>query len=339
MFRKTSLKLAGFYLLIIMFISLSFSASIYQVSVKELEKGLKHQRDSFAIGLRTQLNSSNVQFPKIIIGSPAEVLDKSRSTIIVNLIFVNLLILVGGGILSYYLARRSLKPIEEAHDAQRRFTADASHELRTPIAVMQTEIEVTLMDKSLTVEDAKIQLKSNLEELGHLTSLSDGLLRLARLEDNSLDKSSADLKNITSNAISRVKPRAEKKSIQIIFKDKNKIMVMADTPSLEEAIVTLLDNAIKYSPKNTKVIVTIIKSQKSVQLSISDEGPGIDKEDIPHIFERFYRSDKARCKNKDQGYGLGLAIAKKIVDLHAGKISVKSKDGKGTTFTICLPLK
>jgi signal transduction histidine kinase len=280
-----------------------------------------------------------MQFPKIIIGSPAEVLEESRSTIVLNLIFVNLLILVGGGILSYYLARRSLRPIEEAHEAQRRFTADASHELRTPIAVMQTEIEVALMDKNLTAEEAKKQLRSNLEELGHLTSLSDGLLRLARLEDNSLDKSTADLMAITENAISRVKPRANKKSVKIVFKPGKKILIMADMPNLEEAIVTLLDNAVKYNPKNSEVRVSATKNQKYAHLSISDEGPGIDKEDLPHIFERFYRSDKARCKNKEQGYGLGLAIAKKIVDLHAGKISVVSKNGKGSIFTICLPAK
>jgi signal transduction histidine kinase len=114
---------------------------------------------------------------------------------------------------------------------------------------------------------------------------------------------------------------------------------MADMPNLEEAIVTLLDNAIKYSPKNSEVRVSATKNQKFAHLSITDEGPGIDKKDLPHIFERFYRSDKARCKNKEQGYGLGLAIAKKIVDLHAGKISVDSKNNKGSVFTICLPVK
>ncbi|MEI6237869.1 MAG: HAMP domain-containing sensor histidine kinase [Candidatus Saccharibacteria bacterium] len=339
MFRKTSLKLAGFYLLIIMFISLSFSASIYQVSVRELERGLNHQRDAFALGLRTQFNGPNMQFQKVIIGSPADVLDESRSTIVLNLIFVNLMILAGGGILSYYLARRSLRPIEEAHEAQRRFTADASHELRTPIAAMQTEIEVALMDDKLSLDDAKLQLNSNLEELGHLTSLSEGLLRLARLEDNNLEKAETDLNEITKSAINRVKPRATKKNINIVYKTNKDLLVMADRPSLEEAIITLLDNAVKYSSKNSKVDVRIQKTQKSTILTIVDNGPGIDKEDLPHIFERFYRSDKARCKNKEDGYGLGLAISKKIVDLHNGKISVDSKPGKGTTFTICLPNK
>jgi signal transduction histidine kinase len=322
-----------------MFISISFSASIYQVSVRELDKGLQHQRDSFVIGLRNKLDVPLLDTQRLLIATPGQLLDDSKTTIILNLIVVNAAIFVGGGILSYCLARRTLKPIEEAHEAQRRFTADASHELRTPIAAMQTEIEVALMDKNLTLGDAKKQLNSNLEELGHLTSLSEGLLRLARLEDNDLDKSSAGLKPILDSAINRVSQRAAKKTIKIKLNCQPKLSLMADRAILEESFVTLLDNAIKYSPSKSDIEINAQKELHNIKITIKDQGAGIDKKDLPHIFDRFYRSDKARNKNKTDGYGLGLAIAKKIIVLHDGKISATSRRGNGTVFTILLPSK
>lgn len=338
MFRKTSLRLTALYLTIIMFISLAFSVSIYQVSVRELDKGLKHQRETLVIGLR-KIDIRTLDSQRLLITTPAEMLNESKANLILNLLMVNLTILVGGGFLSYYLARRTLKPIEDAHEAQKRFTSDASHELRTPIAVMQTEIEVSLMDKNLTLADAKKQLSSNLEELGHLTSLSEGLLRLARLEDNELVKKQVDLKSILDSAIGRVGPRAEKKSITIIVKNEAKQKFLADRSSIEEAVVIILDNAIKYSPKESTVEISNAKDQQNIKIAIKDQGPGIDKADLPHIFERFYRSNKARSKDVDNSYGLGLSIAKKIVDIHGGKICVDSKPDHGSTFTIIVPIK
>lgn len=326
------------YLTIIMFISLAFSISLYQVSVRELDKSLKHQRDTLVIGLR-KIDITSLDSKRLFISTPSDMLNESKASLVVNLLMVNLLILVGGGFLSYYLARRTLKPIEEAHEAQKRFTSDASHELRTPIAVMQTEIEVSLMDDNLTLKDAKKQLSSNLEELGHLTSLSEGLLRLARLEDNELVKKQVDLKSIVDSAINRVSPLAKMKSITIIVKNESKQKFMADRSSIEEAIVIILDNAIKYSPKKSTIELSNTKDQQNIKIAIKDQGPGIDKNDLPHIFERFYRSSKSRNKDTENSYGLGLSIAKKIVDIHGGKICVDSKADHGSTFTIIVPIK
>jgi len=337
MFRKTSLKLALLYLLIIMTISLAFSVSIYQVSVRELNRGLQHQRDNLTIGLK-RLALPPFDPSQIIFENQVDLSD-SKETIVFNLVVVNLTILIGGGFLSYYLARRTLRPIEEAHAAQSRFTADASHELRTPIAAMQTEIEVSLMDPKLTVAQAKSQLQSNLEELGNLTALSEGLLRLARLENNHLDKSGLKIKTVVGSAIKRVRPQADKKSISVSLSKAKDYIVMGDRLSLEEAIVIILENAIKYSPPKSHVSINIKKDVLGAKIAIKDSGTGIAEADLPHIFERFYRSDTARSKNQSDGYGLGLSIAKKIIDLHCGKIIVTSKIGKGSTFTISLPLK
>jgi signal transduction histidine kinase len=202
---------------------------------------------------------------------------------------------------------------------------------------MQTEIEVTLMDPNLDIEQAKDQLKSNLEELAGLTSLTESLLSLARLQNNHLDKSNLKLHTLVNSAISRAKPQAAMKSVKVKLSSPKNVLVCADRASLEEAVIIMIDNAIKYSPEKGQVDITIAKDTKSVKISVKDSGPGISDADLPHIFDRFYRSDTARTKNENNGYGLGLSIAKKIVDLHDGKIFVDSKLGEGSTFTICIP--
>lgn len=337
--HKPSTKLAGLYLAIIMAISLFFSANVYQLSLREFNRGA----NVGAQVLGPTLTSPEGGVWSVVQERLQDEHDRryaaAQQGVIARLIMINLVILVGGGVLSYYLARRTLRPIEEAHEAQSRFTADASHELRTPLAAMQSENEVALMSPDLTLDKAKGLLASNLEELGRLTTLSEGLLRLAQLEHGTMEYQRLAVDDIVQSAIDRVLPAAEKKHILMHPKGAKGIRVTGDATALTEAVVILLDNAVKYSPEKTEVIVAARKEQRTVAITVRDSGPGIKATEVPHIFDRFYRADVARTKQKVSGYGLGLAIAKNIVDLHGGKISVQSSPGSGSEFTITLPVK
>jgi signal transduction histidine kinase len=260
----------------------------------------------------------------------------ARSLIIGRLVFINMSILVLGGGLSYFLAIRTLKPIDDAREAQNRFTADASHELRTPITAMKSETEVALMNPKLTLAEARDQLQSNIEELDKLTALSDGLLRLARAEQSELPRSLVSVAGMLSTAASRLEHKATAKNISVKIEAPKELNVEANRPSLTEAIVVLLDNAIKYSPEKSEVILSAKKTPKRVIISVVDKGIGIKPNEQARIFERFYRSDSARSRTDAGGYGLGLSIAKNIVEQNQGTISVSSKPNKGSTFRICL---
>jgi two-component system sensor histidine kinase CiaH len=332
-----STKLAGLYLAIIMAISLFFSANVYQLSLQEFNRGLMIRNDVITPGIpgtgALELIQNKLQ------AEQARRYADARDRVVVRLVLINLGILVGGGVLSYYLARRTLRPIEEAHEAQSRFTADASHELRTPLAAMQSENEVALMKPNLTLAEAKSLLNSNLEELARLTALSEGLLRLSQLEHGTMDHQRVAVDDIVQRAIDRVLPSAEKKHILIHPKGAKRLQVTGDVTSLTEAVVILLDNAVKYSPEKTEVVVSARKEQRTVTITVRDNGHGIKASELPHIFDRFYRADAARSKQNVSGYGLGLAIAKNIVDLHGGKITVQSAPGAGSEFMITLPVR
>jgi signal transduction histidine kinase len=333
--HEGSLKLAGLYLTVLMAISIFFSATLYQTSVRELDRGLRGPTTvinspigpGFSTGIRQQILDERDSY-----------YDQARTHIQNKLVIINLFILVGGGMLCYYLALRTLKPIEEAQEAQSRFTADASHELRTPITAIRTENEVALLDPKLTLKEAKQQLQSNVEELEKLTTLSEGLLRLAQIDKNHLDKVPVSTKSIVDNAIARVLPQAEKRTILITADQKANLMVLGDELSVTEALVTVIDNAIKYSSPNLEITVRVKQEQRQAVFEVIDHGSGIKSSELPYLFERFYRADSSRTKQDVEGYGLGLAIAKNIIDRHSGTITVNSTPGKGSTFTIKLPL-
>lgn len=336
--HQNSLRLAGFYLAILMAISLFFSVGVYQLSTNELERSLRWQPGTSSILNRLPLNDFTQNALELLRQEREAQLREAKARVVQRLLLINVLILLGGGLLSYYLALRTLKPIEEAHEAQSRFTADASHELRTPIAAMQTETEVALMDPKLTLGKAKALMRSNIEELSKLTALSEGLLRLARSEHDELALSPIPLAAAVQKAVDNVMPLAEKKHILIRFDPPaGDIQVHGEPASLTEALVIILDNAIKYSSEKTEVRVTVEPTGKDVVVKIADAGIGIKAAELPHIFGRFYRADSSRSKHKTNGYGLGLAIAKRIVEMHHGDISVTSKPSKGSVFSVRLP--
>ncbi|MFA6423435.1 MAG: HAMP domain-containing sensor histidine kinase [Patescibacteria group bacterium] len=332
-FHKTYLKLTGFYVLIVMAISIFFSISLYNISSNELDRGLGSQsRAIMGLSLRDDINHLLPNFEKIRL----EQLESSNNNLQTNLIYFNILIFILSSAASYFLAKKTLEPIKEAMEAQNRFTADASHELRTPLTAMKAEIEVGLREKDLNLSSSKKLLSSSLEEIEKLESLSNDLLKVARYQEQEtaeLDKIS--LEEVIVESYQKVASLAEKKQIKFNNSLQN-IYVKGDQKSLIELFVILLDNAIKYSPEKSTISIDIEKDDKFAQVKISDQGVGIKSSDIPYIFNRFYRADSSRSKENISGYGLGLSIAQRIVDLHKGKIQVISKPGKGSQFIVKL---
>jgi len=337
LFHSTSIRLSAIYLTIVMSISVLFSIGLYRLSYQEIQRGYDRQR-----GPLQQIIISrgwNVSLEELKENQDQQ-LNEARVHLIERLVLVNLLILFFGGLLSYFLARNSLRPIEEIHEAQSRFTADASHELKTPITAMKLETELALTDPDLNLDDAKTQLKSNLEELDKLTNLSDSLLRLSRLENNELNLEKIEIDKIIREAIDKVKPLAVNKHQLISYKSETKgLQLSIDKPLILEAFVTILDNAVKYSPDKSKIEVRSDKRGNLLEISFIDKGVGISEPDLPRIFDRFYRADPSRNKNSAQGYGIGLSIAKSAIEAHNGKIDVASVINSGSTFTVKIPVK
>lgn len=330
--RSPVVRLTFWYVLIIMVISVMFSTIIYQVTMTQFRPHMP---------IRAQILSPG--FPRLIVPEDDRIerFFEERYELVGTrlkewLVTINIIILGISGVISYLLAKRTLRPIETALDEQRQFTADASHELRTPLAAMKTEIEVALHEPDSS-EHERV-LKSNLEEIAKLERLSSSLLQLARNEDERHRPLSqpVDVAHVIDEACKRVGALAEQKAITIERVGLEGI-IKGDGHHLVELLVLLLDNAIKYSPEKTSVMVKARWSQKQVIITIKDHGVGIAEADLPHIFRRFYRADASRSKQKTNGYGLGLSIAKEIVERHHGTIGVRSKVGEGTVVTVNLP--
>lgn len=329
MFHSATLRLTALYVLILALICLFFSLNLYRVSTRELDTGLGRQM----MLLQQAPRLENLVGDDFIQLRQTELSD-ARQRIIFGLVNVDLVILLLGGVGSYFLAKRTLRPIQDAHDAQVRFTADASHELRTPLSAMRAEIEVALRDKKLTTQDARKLLASNLEELAKITALSEGLLKLAQ-DTNLAEIKKVSIRSIIAEAIRRVADTAAKNNITIDNSVTNDF-IKADESSLVQVVTILLDNAIKYSQAGQVVRIDGEIKNKQFLLSVQDHGVGISQQDLPHIFDRFYRADASRSKEKVAGYGLGLSIAKKIIEAHGGTIAASSVAGKGSTFVVRL---
>lgn len=340
MFNRARIKLTLWYLLIIMLISLSFSFVIYRFLTSEIDRALrmeKMRQQGYIPAKKFLIQFDEPTSPKEVVIAPPnpEVLEEAKDRILMMLIIINVGILGLSGVAGYLLAGLTLKPIKKMVDEQNRFITDASHELRTPLTSLKSEIEVNLRDKKLTLTEAKKLLESNLEEVNNLQYLSDNLMKLAKTHTpNDAKMESVSILKISNGAIKKVEKMAKKKNISIENKIED-INITADRQALTELFVIFLDNAIKYSQNDTRVEMSSVKQADSVSIEIKDQGVGIEKNDLPFLFDRFYRADKARSKD---GFGLGLSIAKEIVDKHNGAIEVKSKLNSGTTFNIKLPL-
>lgn len=330
MFQSATIKLTAWYLMILMIISLLFSVIIYQVTSAEVNRRL----EELQTGIQQQ--NSFRALPGLDVGSiRASQAHEASTNLIISLIYINVVILIAAGIGSYVLARRTLQPIEEAHEAQSRFTSDASHELRTPLAVMKTELEVALRDPKLSKDEMHELLASNLEEVDKLSRLSQTLLQLSKLDYDNIQKEKLSLEEI----VRHVAQRFDKSGDRIKFTAaKSSPAIIGNQASIEELATILIDNALKYSPPDSLVSVHVGKRSQRACLEIVNTGEGIHPEVLPRIFDRFFRADTSRTGNGKNGYGLGLALAKQIVEIHNGELAASSAPQHATTFTVLLPI-
>ncbi|RMH62297.1 MAG: HAMP domain-containing protein [Calditrichaeota bacterium] len=224
---------------------------------------------------------------------------------------------------------------------RREFVANVSHELRTPLTSIKGFVEALHEGALDEPENARRFLEIIYRQTNRLISILEDLLTLSRLEreggQDQVDFRMENLKGIMENAMQICEFSAEKKQIALHLECPDNLLVRVNGPLVEEALVNLVDNAIKYSPENSRVTIFAIKKNKKVLIGVQDQGQGIPEAHLNRIFERFYRVDKARSR-KMGGTGLGLAIVKHIAQVHGGSVSVESQTGQGSLFKIYLPL-
>jgi heavy metal sensor kinase len=228
--------------------------------------------------------------------------------------------------------------LEAAFSRQRQFTADASHELRTPLAIVQAESTLALR-KERTPEDYRKSLELISQEAGHMSTVVGKLLYLARIDagKDQVNFERINLKGLLTELSSDIEVLVREKGIEFKLAPLEDLSIEGDRVKLEQLFLNLLENAIRYTPGGGVISASMVREGKTAVISIKDTGIGISKEHIPHLFERFYRVDKARSR-AEGGAGLGLAICKHIAQVHHGKIEVQSQVGKGSTFSVSLPI-
>jgi two-component system OmpR family sensor kinase len=230
---------------------------------------------------------------------------------------------------------QTLERLEALFTSQQRLLADVSHELRTPLTVIKGNVDLMRRMKSLDEES----LTSIDQEAGRLTRLVGGLLLLAQAESGKLTLAmqKVELDLLVTEVFQEMSVLAGSK-VHLHLNEIDQVYVNGDRDRLKQVFINLTANAIQYTPQGGDVYLSLEQIKDQARVIVRDTGPGIPSEDLPHIFERFYRAEKSRTRGKSTGFGLGLSIVNWIVEKHGGRIEVVSQDGKGTTFAVWLPL-
>lgn len=231
-----------------------------------------------------------------------------------------------------------LDRLQKVFDAQRRFVADAAHELKTPLTAMKGNLEVVLQ-RSRSANEYREAIVSNLGEVERLTAMTKSLLTLAQYAGNRppLDLKPIALELVVQEVVDEIAVLADEGGIHLKANLQTGSFVLGDASQLKQVVINLLDNAFRHTPTGGTVIVRLTSTNGKMTMAVEDTGPGIEPEHLPHLFERFYRIDRARNRNSG-GTGLGLSIVKEIAEAHGGEVSVHSERGKGTTLTVSLPM-
>lgn len=244
-------------------------------------------------------------------------------------------------IVVWWLSGWALAPVARAWEEQRRFVADASHELKTPLAVIIANNDILMRDEGIPPESMR-WIESNAEEARHMKSLVNDLLELARADESAtggttsaLRREEVDLSELVESATLEFDALAFERGCTLEADLDGGIKIMGDREWLSRVVRILIDNACKYAEPGTTIEVDLKRATPHARLAVTNHGNPIAEEDLPHVFERFYRSDRARTRGTG-GFGLGLAIAKSIVEAHGGKIAVTSSPDAGTTFSVSL---
>src|SRR5207249_5704373 len=233
---------------------------------------------------------------------------------------------------------RMIERLEESFHQINRFSADASHELRTPLTVLQGELEAIAQKGQGLPADVRDTIGSALEETHRLAKIVESLLAISRLEAGEalVQPVRLDFAELARTTADQMKLLAEEKRISLTSDGSEPVEVEADPSRLKQVVVNLLDNAIKYTPEGGSVSISVTRRDDHAILEVADSGLGISADDLPHVFERFYRADKARSRQMG-GTGLGLSIVRSICQAHGGRVTVNSAEGRGSLFRVQLP--
>ena len=228
--------------------------------------------------------------------------------------------------------------LEDAFQHISRFSADVSHELRTPLTILRGELEAAVQNERLAPEFLDL-IGSALEETERLRTIVEQLLATSRLDagDVHMQMARLDLGQLATSTAEQMRLLAEEKSITFGFDSGAGVEVEGDPSRLQQLVVNLLDNAIRYTGEGGRISVSTTRHGEWAILAVADSGAGIPPESLPYVFERFYRADKARTRYSG-GSGLGLSIVKAICTAHHGEIDISSTEGIGTRVTVLLPL-
>jgi signal transduction histidine kinase len=242
------------------------------------------------------------------------------------------------GIVGWLLAGFAMQPVRQSYEQLQRFTADASHELRAPVAAILSNAQVGLLAPAEDTQQPRQRLSNIVAQSKHMSDLITNLLFLARHQGklNPQDVSKIDIAELLNFLAAEYQTLAVNKGIEFNSELSVKpVEIYGDRDLLQQAIRNLLDNAIKYTPSGGMVALSLLVKPRQILIQVKDTGIGIPASDLPYIFDRFYRVDKARTRQTG-GFGLGLAIAQQVIQAHNGKIIVESEVGQGTLFQICL---
>lgn len=326
-----------------------FSGMLYVFSRMDLEE--KDYSTAVKKATQQELNMGNIQlrgkqWKYLITGDNNEYIvfldvtqtAEARARLMANMCILGLFVLALVFLISLVFANRALRPVDESFIRQKRFIADASHELKTPLAIIDASSEAMLSDGEATVESQSKWINRIGEESTRMRKLIEGLLYLAKSEDSSYTVMPVNLTQIVNDEIGRVEAILFERNVELTLFNHHEepITVNADYEKIGESILILLDNAVKYTEEGGKVNVEMGIHRHFGYVKISNTGEGIPPEELPRVFDRFYRVDKAR--NSSSGsFGLGLSIAKVVVERTGGRIYATSNNGL-TSFTIELPL-
>lgn len=320
-FFRARLILFGWYMLISFLLLTVFTIVAFQA-----EKQSFDQID--------QMLSNRIQRPVV-----SALLEKRLSEFTGNfrerLLYFDIILFLFSSAASWFLSGKTLKPIEEMMLSQQEFSADASHELRTPLTSIIMELEAIKRTQKRIPKELELSLDNIKYESFRMKHLVNNLLTLVRAKPHHQSGfETISLNSLAKKTYGSLKNQASEKKLAFFFEENEDLTVLGDIESLQQALTIILENAIKYTLSG-KVMTKISKDQKMAKIEIVDTGIGIPQDEQLHIFERFYR---VHTRTKIQGSGLGLSIAKKVIDEHKGKITVESVVDKGSVFTVYLPL-
>lgn len=341
---RSTLKLATTYLSIIMSMSIVFSFVLYGISIRHLERPfLIRQGSVLPLGndtsspLPDDTVSDNQKQKNADLATREELrsrFDEARGELMERLLLLNSITFCFGVIVSLVLARLSLTSFRQILKRQVQFVNDVSHELRTPLAVLQTSNEVALRKKHLTAEESKLLLERNVRQIRRLRDMANSLLYLLNMRNEPIMSEPVSL----STCITEVKKDFEHLAAERLVTietslDSNELVVKANVQFTVRILSILLENAIKYSPKNSKIVIRGYKDDTHVYVSVRDEGKGIDSKDIPHLFTRFYSTATKKENAQERSYGIGLSIAKRLAK-EMGSDIVTYTVSKGAEFRL-----